>query len=61
MLTKYYEVCVKMEAVCIGYIKTVLKSSGALCEFDGNYFKTHAYEQNGSVAVPYLIYTLLLF
>lgn len=27
-----------------GYIKTMLKSSGALCEFDGNYFKTHVYE-----------------
>lgn len=26
------------------YIKTMLKSSGDLCEFDGNYFKTHAYE-----------------
>lgn len=42
-------------------IKTVLKSSGALCEFDGNYFKTYAYEQNVSVLVAYLIYTLLLF
>lgn len=43
-----------------GYIKTVLQYSGALCEFDGNYFKTHVYEQNGSELVPYLIYTVLL-